>query len=105
LKELLSPPITALKRPNSSLPLLELPSIFGSLSTPVSDSIWAFLKALSEIPGMQPRATIFQCPEESLYRSLRRTLKKLGVDPSKGKITFQTFLSQPSENDHRFQPK
>ena len=90
---------------DKTLPSLSLPTIFGSLPVPISETIWGFLKALSEIPSIQPRSSIFQCREESLYRCLRRTIEKLNFDPSKGKITFQTFLSQPVEFDHRYQPK
>lgn len=106
LKDLLSIPISDLMRSaDNSLPTLKLPSIFGCLSTPVSETIWGFLKAISEISGTQTRSSIFQCPEESLNRSLRRVIAKLGLDPEKGKITFKTFLSQPTEFDHRYQPK
>lgn len=106
LKDLISLPLTALQRTlNEPLPLMSLPTIFGCLSVPCSETIWSLLKALSEIPGEQSRSTIFQSSEESLYRTLRRTKQKLGFDQKKGEITYKTFLSQPVEFDHRYQPK
>lgn len=84
---------------------LTLPSIFGDQPMPISNTIWEFLKALSDISGAQYRDVVFQSPKESLYRCLKRTIEKLNLDSTKGKITFQTFLSQPVEFDHRYQPK
>jgi len=91
--------------PNKLLPTLTLPSIFGGQAMPISNTIGRFLTALSNLSGTQSGKNIFQSPEESLYRCLRRAVKKLNLDPKKGKITFQTFLSQPVEFDHRYQPK
>lgn len=106
LKDLFVLPKDVLRRSVDDIfPTLSLPTIFSYLPMPVSGTIWGLLKALSNTPGGQPRSSIFQSPEESLYRRLRHTLEKLDLDPTKGKITFQTFLSPPVEFDHRFQPK
>lgn len=106
IEDLLTIPKKALEiRPDATFSTLILPSIFGGLPMPVSNTIWRFLKALSDLPGVRSRTSIFQCPKESLYRCLRRNIEKLNLDPTKGKITFQSFLSQPQEHDHRYQPK
>lgn len=105
LNDLISLPAKALERSSDiKLPLLSLPTIFDCLPVPCSETIWRCLKALSEIPGAQPRLTIFQSSEESLYRTLRRTKQKLGIGQTKGEITYKSFLSHPVEFDHRYQP-
>ncbi len=106
LNDLFNLPIKALENPSDkNLPSLSLPTIFDWLPVPCSETIWNFLKALSEIPGAQPRSRIFQSTDESLYRVLRRTIQKLDFYQTQGEITFKTFLSQPVEFDHRYQPQ
>jgi hypothetical protein len=106
LKDLFNLPKVVLRTSLDDIfPTLSLPTIFGHLPMPISETIWRLLTALSDISSAQPRSSIFQSPEESLYRKLRHTIEKLGLDPAKGKITFQTFLSPPLEFDHRYQPK
>jgi len=105
LDDLLRLPKSALEiKSDETLHMLTLPSIFGGQPMPISNTIGRFLKVISDIPGASTRECIFQSPKESLYRCLRRTIEKLNLDPKKGKITFQTFLSQPEEFDHRYQP-
>lgn len=101
LKSLITIPRSVLKKPSEeTLPVISLPTLFGHLPMPASETIWNFLKALSNT-----KESLFQSPKESLYRCLRRTIERLNLDPKKGKITFQTFLSQPVEFDHRYQPR
>jgi hypothetical protein len=106
LKNLLNIPRKNLIKPSDDIPhTLLLPTIFGNMPMPVSYTIWNYLDALSGIQEANNRTSIFQSPIKSLYRCLERTIKRLNLDPAKGKITFQTYLSQPVEFEHRYQPK